>query len=936
MNQLEKVLIVDDDKQNLEIISYMLNDQYSMKTALNGEEALKIAKEFHPGIVLLDIMMPGIDGYEVCKRMREYKGLTGTKILLVSAKVLVEDRLKGYEVGADDYIQKPFNEEELFSKVKVFTRLNAEEKKSRQLNRLLLSRQQDIPNMLWECDTDLCFVFVDDSVRNMLGYSPEEMLGKPIVEFLANGKKEFEFKFQKQISQQKPQIHGIYFTFRKKSGDPITLQVYADGVYDDNLTLSGMGGIFRDMYAFSNLISYESSDNEEMTIRLDENYRLIYMAESVENLVDIAAIRKTEDADLTHWLCDPDSKNLISFAFTQQEDVPFPIEFELPDLNNSTKRYSVDLHYIINGPYIEGKLVPVSADGQLGLASNRMKNQQEKIREQEETLKNAVIIDVDTQNSIVKDAGNLAAEILVLIKALETFAYPDDNDLFNLEAYTQFVHNRNLQVYSENLRLMGNKIHGLKGNCGFLIPEAKQLCHKMEDLVRPVSELKLVLTRSITKQLKGFVFKIEDMLEQFQQGNLMEFDIADWLENIDTVLADSLFFIGNKAHEFSQFVAQRNTDKGDVRKNRGDEYLSVTLDGYESLAEKVKDLYFMFSSALGEEQRVQAGNLFNQFLSTHQQIKKVPLNLTRYERLVPKLAKDYDKEADFQLNDHQVKADREFWDAVHEILNHMIKNAVIHGLETPEERKKQGKEPVGKIVVDLKEDAIHIRLSISDDGRGINTQKIADKAVERGIVTRDQLSAMSEKEILDMLFVQGVSTADSLDDNAGRGVGMNAVIEAIHQFQGEYEIDNRPGEGCSWNLSFMKNNVSLACIIVAIGDFSLAIPEDFIETFLDFNEQKVLTIKQSPAYPYNGKPVPLIDSETLFNSRITGAGKKQRSLVILNDKKEQRGIVISQILHHAIQPILPLPKIFRDIPIYQGITFFKNQPVQVVNVANLF
>ncbi len=935
MNEGDKILIVDDDKQNLEIISYMLSDHYTIELAQSGEEALKIAETFHPGIVLLDIMMPGIDGYEVCKRMREDVRLRGVKIILVSAKTLVEDRLKGYNLGADDYIQKPFNEDELFSKIKVFERLNREEYKTKQLNRLMIRRQQDIPNMLWESDLSFCFVFVDESVKNLLGYEPEEMLGKPIVDFLADGKKEFEFKFQKQFEKPDPMVHGIYFTFRRKTGAPITLQVYADGTFNDHGQLVGMGGIFRDMYAFTNLIACEPPDCEEVTLRIDKSLNIIYMDDAAMNLVGLSSPSDIEGLAFTEWLSDPESKNLLDFAFSQKEDVAFPIELSIKNNQGEAANYSVDLLYYEEEEYLEGQLIPISTEGQLDLVSKRIKNQQDRIREQEETLKNAVIVDEDTQASIVKDAGNLAAETVSLVKELESYAYPDD-EMFNLDSYAQFVNNRNLQIYTENLRLLGNKIHGLKGNCGFVIPEAKKLCHKMEDVVRPVSELKLVLTTSISKLLKGFVFKIQDMLEMFQQGNLVDFEVNDWLDKIDVELDRSHRYIGEQSAAFSELVTRRNQDNGEIRKRQSEEYLSVALEGYEDLAEKVKDLYFMLSQNLSEDQQVQAANLFNGFLSSHQDIKKVSLNLIRYERLVPKLAKDYGKEAYFQFIDHNVKADREFWDAVHEILNHMVKNAVIHGLETPEEREKQGKDPAGNVVVDLNQDAIHIKLTISDDGSGINVERIGDKAVENGIITREQLDRMTEKEILDLLFLQGVSTADSLDDNAGRGVGMNAVIEAINQFQGVCEIENRPGEGCSWNLSFLKNNVSLACVIVAIGDFYLAIPEDYVETFIDFQDKNVVTIKQAPAYPYNGRPVPLIDSQRLFDSSIDEKNAIHRSLIVLNDKSEKRGMVISQILHHAIQPILPSPKIYRDLPIYQGITFFNNQPIQVVNVENMF
>jgi signal transduction histidine kinase len=127
MSNKQRVLIVDDVSTNLLLIKRILEDIYIVKTAQSGEEALEILPEFRPDIILLDIMMPGMDGYDVCERIRSQKRYAFIKIILVSAKNMIDDRLRGYEVGADDYITKPFVKRELLAKTKVFARLKHEE-----------------------------------------------------------------------------------------------------------------------------------------------------------------------------------------------------------------------------------------------------------------------------------------------------------------------------------------------------------------------------------------------------------------------------------------------------------------------------------------------------------------------------------------------------------------------------------------------------------------------------------------------------------------------------------------------------------------------------------------------------------------------------------------------------------------------------------------
>lgn len=123
MSSYHKILIVDDDPLNVEIMKEILSADYKCLEVYSGKEALKAEKAFKPDLILLDIMMPGIDGYEVCRRIRAEETDRFTKIILVSGKSMTQDRLKGYEAGADDYITKPFNDDELLAKVRVFLKL---------------------------------------------------------------------------------------------------------------------------------------------------------------------------------------------------------------------------------------------------------------------------------------------------------------------------------------------------------------------------------------------------------------------------------------------------------------------------------------------------------------------------------------------------------------------------------------------------------------------------------------------------------------------------------------------------------------------------------------------------------------------------------------------------------------------------------------------
>jgi two-component system, sensor histidine kinase and response regulator len=135
--QKHRILAVDDDELSLRALKRLLGKDYNIQTARSGKEALEIVPDFRPDLVLLDIMMPGIDGYEMCRVIRSGQRFDLIKIILVSGRTVVEERLKGYEAGADDYITKPFNDEELKAKIRIFLRLKRTEEIDRAKNDLI-------------------------------------------------------------------------------------------------------------------------------------------------------------------------------------------------------------------------------------------------------------------------------------------------------------------------------------------------------------------------------------------------------------------------------------------------------------------------------------------------------------------------------------------------------------------------------------------------------------------------------------------------------------------------------------------------------------------------------------------------------------------------------------------------------------------------------
>lgn len=171
-----KVLIIDDNETNLKFLSELLDGKYRLATADSGEEGLKVAERFQPDLILLDVMMDGMDGFQVCKTIRADEQLARTKILFLSAASQMTEKLKGYEVGGDDYITKPYDRNEVIAKIRVFMRLKYEEEIAKPGETLpnekllgpLYRIKKDLPQLYYiKAESPYCYVYTDSEDKGV-------------------------------------------------------------------------------------------------------------------------------------------------------------------------------------------------------------------------------------------------------------------------------------------------------------------------------------------------------------------------------------------------------------------------------------------------------------------------------------------------------------------------------------------------------------------------------------------------------------------------------------------------------------------------------------------------------------------------------------------------------------------------------------------------
>lgn len=229
----------------------------------------------------------------------------------------------------------------------------------------------------------------------------------------------------------------------------------------------------------------------------------------------------------------------------------------------------------------------------------------------------------------------------------------------------------------------------------------------------------------------------------------------------------------------------------------------------------------------------------------------------RFPRLVRDLARKQGKEVDFQLAGKEIELDRGILEEIAEPIIHILRNAVDHGLETAAERIAAGKPAAGKVTLTVQRDQDHVEITIADDGRGMDPERLKLKAVERGVISPEQSAQMTTQDAYQLICAAGFSTASTVTDISGRGVGMDAVREAVQALVGVLTIHSGSGRGSRFVMRLPITVSIINALIVQCGQFELAFPLNAVVRTMELKRAEALENTGSPNIIVDGKQIPL-------------------------------------------------------------------------------
>ena len=302
----------------------------------------------------------------------------------------------------------------------------------------------------------------------------------------------------------------------------------------------------------------------------------------------------------------------------------------------------------------------------------------------------------------------------------------------------------------------------------------------------------------------------------------------------------------------------------------------------------------------------------------------------KFPRIVRNLARDLGKEVDLQIIGEETELDRSVVDEIGDPLIHLIRNALDHGLEQPEERLAAGKPRCGTVVLAAAHEGNQIVISIKDNGRGIDPDRVSRKALEKGLITEEQLALMGSREILDLLFLPGFSTKEQATDLSGRGVGMDVVRTNIRKLNGIIEIKNEIGRGSEFILKLPLTLAIIQSLLVEVEREVYSIPLASVIETMRVNQDEFHHVGGQEVLKLRDSVLPLLRLQRLFCCAESGADRKTCYVVIVGVAEKRVGLVVTRLLGQQEVAIKSLGKFLANLPGIGGSTIMGDGRVALI------
>ncbi|WP_130860004.1 chemotaxis protein CheA [Gracilibacillus phocaeensis] len=317
-------------------------------------------------------------------------------------------------------------------------------------------------------------------------------------------------------------------------------------------------------------------------------------------------------------------------------------------------------------------------------------------------------------------------------------------------------------------------------------------------------------------------------------------------------------------------------------------------------------------------------------------MRMVPVEqvFNRFPRMVRQLSKDLGKQIDLQIEGAETELDRTVIDEIGDPLVHLIRNSLDHGIEAPERRVEAGKAETGQLLLKAYHSGNHVFIEISDDGAGINKDKVIHKAIANQVITAEDAAQMADQEIYQLILSSGFSTADQISDVSGRGVGLDVVKNTIESLGGVLTIESEAGKGSLFSIQLPLTLSIISALLVEVADEKYAIPlSSIIETAI-IQRSDILSAHHKKVMDFRGKVVPLIDLKKVFEVPADEEESELYSVVIIRKGDKMAGLMVDTFIGQQEIVLKSLGEFLGNVFAISGATILGDGQVALIIDSN--
>ncbi|EHM09616.1 chemotaxis protein histidine kinase-like protein [Thermanaerovibrio velox DSM 12556] len=335
-----------------------------------------------------------------------------------------------------------------------------------------------------------------------------------------------------------------------------------------------------------------------------------------------------------------------------------------------------------------------------------------------------------------------------------------------------------------------------------------------------------------------------------------------------------------------------------------------------------------------DEPLSQLGRISGEIQELVTKLRMVPVSMVfdRLPRLVRDLSRQMGKEVRLVVEGRETELDRTVIDEIGDPMVHLLRNSLDHGLESPEERVKNGKPREGTITVAAYQEGNGVIIEVQDDGRGIDTNKVRRKAVERGIVTAEQAQLMTDEEAIRLILLPGFSTADVVTDLSGRGVGMDAVKSKVESLGGQFQVFSKLGQGTRVVIRLPLTLAIVLALLIRVGDEIYAISLENVEETLLVPKSEIKYVHGTPVTTVRGEILTLSDLAGILSTEVNREGVEEHPVVVVRVGRDRNriGFVVDDFVGQQEIVIKPLGKLLQKVRGVAGATILGDGNVALI------